>query len=68
MESAVGSDFAMVEEQLQACTLRLLAEAQQAEAAIAVDTKAQALETKVAVEAKASEQAVDGLISSIPAE
>ena len=33
METAVGSDFAMVEEKLHTCTLKLLAEAQQAEQA-----------------------------------
>ena len=31
MDSAVGSDFAMVEEKLHACTIKLLAEAQKAE-------------------------------------
>ena len=40
MESAVGSDFAMVEEKLQTCTLKLLADAQKAEETAAAEAKA----------------------------
>ena len=43
METAIGSDFAMVEEKLHTCILKLLAEAQQAEEAAAAVAAAKAV-------------------------
>lgn len=55
MESAVGSDFAMVEEKLHTCTLKLLAEAQKAEEAAAAEARARREEeTKAAAEVAAA--------------
>ena len=62
MDSAVGSDFAMVEEKLHTCTLKVHAEAQKAEDAAAAQEKVQDAERQAAA---AEEAALEKLFAPV---